>query len=574
MRRDSLALNNNFPPPSKMPTTLKEGHILLALQALQNDKNLTVRAAAKIYRVSRKTLGRRRAGTPAQCDTTPKSKNLTHSEEEVIVQYIIELDARSFPPRLCGVEDMANHLLRERDAPPVGKLWAHRFVKRQPQLRTRYTHRYDYQRAKCEDPKVIGVWFVLVWNVRAKYGILDDDVYNFDETGFMMGIIFAGMVVTTSDGRGKAKLAQPGNREWATVIQGVNALGWAIPPFIILAAQYHLANWYTECNLPADWHIATTDNGWTTNAVGLDWIKHFDRHTASRTKGKYRLLILDGHESHHSTEFELYCKQNNIITLCMPAHSSHKLQPLDVGCFGPLKQAYGRLIEDLMRAHINHISKLEFLCAFREAFFASITEKNIQGGFTGAGLVPYNPERVLSKLDIELRTPTPPSSRPSTAQPWVSQTPYNAQDVNSQSMLIKTRITGHQNSSPASMLAAVDQLAKGTTAVMHQVSLLRSEVSSLRKANEALSKRRRAKKTRVQLGGSLTVQDAQDLLDQRALGKGEVQETQPDSSSTGGARSKVRRCGVCGKPGHNARTCQEAAEASNSAVSDVIIVSS
>jgi hypothetical protein len=74
-----------------------------------------------------------------------------------------------------------------------------------------------------------------------KYGIVDDDIYNFDETGFMMGIIFAGIVVTTSDGRGKAKLAQLSNREWATVIQGVNALGWTIPPFIILAAQYHLA---------------------------------------------------------------------------------------------------------------------------------------------------------------------------------------------------------------------------------------------------------------------------------------------------------------------------------------------
>ena len=141
-----------------------------------------------------------------------------------------------------GVEDMANQLLRVRDTPPVGKLWAHNFVKRQPEIRTRFTRRYDYQRAKCEDPKVIREWFTLVRNMMAKYGIVDDDVYNFDETGFMMGIIFAGMVVTTSDGRGKAKLAQPGNREWATVIQGVNALGWAIPPFIILAAQYHLAN--------------------------------------------------------------------------------------------------------------------------------------------------------------------------------------------------------------------------------------------------------------------------------------------------------------------------------------------
>jgi hypothetical protein len=485
-------------------------------------------------------------------------KKLTQSEEEAIVQYVIELDARAFPPRLSGVEDMANQLLRVRNAPPVGQLWAHRFVRRKEELRTRYTRRYDYQRAKCEDPKVIGEWFALVRNVKAKYGIVDDDIYNFDETGFIMGIIFAGMVVTTSDGHGKAKLAQPGNREWATVIQGVNALGWTIPPFIILAAQYHLAHWYTECNLPTDWRIATTDNGWTTNAVGLDWIKHFDFYTAPRTKGKYRLLILDGHESHHSTEFELHCQQNNIITLCIPLHSSHLLQPLDVGCFGPLKKAYGRQVEDLMRMHINHVSKLEFLCGFREAFFASMTERNIQGGFAGAGLVPYDPERVISKLDVKLRTPTPLNSRPGTPQPWVFQTPHNSKEANAQSTLIKTCIVNHQNSSPTSMLAAVDQLAKSTTAVMHQMALLTAEVSSLRKANEALSKRRRAKRIHVQLGGSLAVWDAQDVLGQRAVGGEGVQEMQPDSSGTEGGRTRIRCCGVCGKPGHNARTCQEA----------------
>jgi len=60
-----------------------------------------------------------------------------------------------------------------------------------------------------------------------------------------------------------------------------------------------------------------------------------------------------------------------------------------------------------MRMNITHISKLEFLYAFREAFFASIIEKNIQGGFAGAGLVPYDPERVISKLDIRIRTLTP-----------------------------------------------------------------------------------------------------------------------------------------------------------------------
>ena len=70
-----------------------------------------------------------------------------------------------------------------------------------------------------------------------------------------------------------------------------------------------------------------------------------------------------------------------------------------------------------MRMHINHVSKLEFLYGFRVAFFASITKRNIQGGFAGAGLVPYNPERVLSKLDVKLRTPTPLNSRAATLQP-------------------------------------------------------------------------------------------------------------------------------------------------------------
>ena len=101
--------------------------------------------------------------------------------------------------------------------------WAANFVKRRPELRTRFTRKYDYQRAQCEDPDAIHAWFELVKKTKAHYGIVDDDVYNFDETGFMMGIIATAMVVTTSESRGKAKMAQPGNREWSTVIQAINS---------------------------------------------------------------------------------------------------------------------------------------------------------------------------------------------------------------------------------------------------------------------------------------------------------------------------------------------------------------
>ncbi|KAI8649068.1 HTH CENPB-type domain-containing protein [Fusarium keratoplasticum] len=210
---------------------------------------------------------------------------------------------------------MADQLLADRDAPPVGTNWASNFVRRHPDLKTRFFRKYDYQRAKCEDPTIIRNWFMLVANIIAKYGIRSEDIYNFDETGFLMGMIASGMVVTGSERRLKPKSVQPGNREWITVIQAINAEGWSIPPFIIGAGQYHLANWYRESNLPGDWAIATTQNGWTDNETGLEWLKHFDRHTTNRSIGSYRLLILDGHESHHSIEFERYCEENKIIRL-------------------------------------------------------------------------------------------------------------------------------------------------------------------------------------------------------------------------------------------------------------------
>jgi len=56
-----------------------------------------------------------------------------------------------------------------------------------------------------------------------------------------MGKISSQLVITGLERRGRPKAVQPGDHEWATVIGGVNAMGWAIPPFIILAGLYHLS---------------------------------------------------------------------------------------------------------------------------------------------------------------------------------------------------------------------------------------------------------------------------------------------------------------------------------------------
>src|SRR5438045_1193190 len=392
-----------------METQTQEARSILAIEAIRSYKKMHRQKAAKLYRVPYSTLTNRINGAPPRSEYRSKNHNLNELEEEVLVRHILDIDERGFAPRLAGVEDMANYILESRGARRVGKLWAHRFVQRRPELKTRLNRVYDFQRALCEDPELISAWFQLVQNMRAKYGILDCDFYNFDETGFMMGVICAAMVVTHADLRGRGKAVQPGNREWATAITCINSEGCSIPPFLVVQGLYHLSSWYTETDLPHDWVIKPTSNGWTNNETGLDWIKHFDKHTTIRTKGRYRMLVLDGHESHESAAFQDYCKSHEIITISLPPHSSHLTQPLDVGCFSVLKRRYGHQIEDFIKAHINHITKVEFFIAFKAAYLESITPQNAKAGFCGAGLVPFDPQAVISKLDVKLQTPIPTS---------------------------------------------------------------------------------------------------------------------------------------------------------------------
>jgi hypothetical protein len=454
-------------PSTNAQSTSDEHRIQLALQAINQDATLSLRSAAAIYNVRWEKVRNRRNGATPRRETMANSMKLTLNEEQTIVDYILDLDARGFAPRIAAVRDMANKLLTERDQGEVGQRWPNNFIKRRLELKTRFNRKYDYQRAKQEDPIVIGAWFNLVRNTKAKYGITDEDTYNFDESGFMIGMISTGSVVTGSERRSRPKGLQPGNREWISSIITARAVGATdVPPFVIVAGKTHLSSWYEGSNLPRNWVIAVSENGWTTNKIGIAWLKHFNAHTKDRTVGAHRLLILDGHESHDSLEFQQFCKENKIVSLCMPPHSSHLLQPLDVGCFSSLKTAYGRQVENLMRSRINHVTKLEFLPAFNAAFNASITDDNIKGGFRGAGLVPFNPDVVLSKLEVQLRTPTPPLQEAAT---WECKTPGNLIELRSQSTLIRTKITTHLDSSPTHIVESLNRLEKGNEMIAHRL---------------------------------------------------------------------------------------------------------
>jgi hypothetical protein len=107
-----------------------------------------------------------------------------------------------------------------------------------------------------------------------------------------------------------------------------------------------------------------------------------------------------------------------------------------------------------MRNYINYITKLEFLPAFKAAFDRSFTPVNICSAFRGAGLVPLQPETVLLKLDVKLRTPTLPAAL--TEALWEARTPSNARELEAQLSLICERVRKHKSLSPASIIEAID----------------------------------------------------------------------------------------------------------------------
>ena len=545
--------------PISTQSLQKEGRIALAIQAFYDGYFNSLKAACIAYDTPYSTVRDRVRGRVPRRDLRSVNKKLTDTEEATLVQWILSMDERGLPLRTDSIRRMADLLLEKRSNTDqqkrvtVGKCWVYNFVRRQDSLRSQYNRKYDYQRAKCEDPTIIRDWFRLVRNTITKYGILEEDIYNFDETGFQMGVITTAKVITGSERAGRPVCVQPGNREWVTVIESISSCGWSLPPMVIFEGKVHISTWYTD-TLPLDWSFAVSQKGWTDDSLGLIWLTDvFQKHTKDRTKGVYRLLILDGHGSHSTPEFDLFCSEHSIITLCMPPHSSHLLQPLDVSCFAVLKRAYGRQIEEYMRVGVNHIDKPDFLTAYITARKESMVIDTVRNGFAATGLVPYDPERVLSKLHTQLRTPTPPLATVIEQEHWVPETPYDITQLERQTKAIKDYIRRRTRTPPSPTDLALNQLVKGCQMAMHNAVLLTDENKRLRAANERQKKKRATRRSYVATGGVLTVQEGlnrSQIVDTEVIPKSTDQSVDPQIRAP-------PKCSMCKSLAHTARTCPQ-----------------
>ena len=173
-----------------------EDQLQLAIEDYRQGKFTSIRKAAEAYDIYHQTMSNRINGIPTLNNAQQKNRKLSVSEELALVQWILSIDERGMSPTIDYTRQMASLLLAKRGGEPVGQNWVQRFVNHHKDFKACYSRRYDYKRALCKDPVVIQQWFQRVVKTIEKYGIVDDDIYNFDKTGFQIGVARTAKVLT------------------------------------------------------------------------------------------------------------------------------------------------------------------------------------------------------------------------------------------------------------------------------------------------------------------------------------------------------------------------------------------
>ena len=193
----------------------------------------------------------------------------------------------------------------------------------------------------------------------AKYHIQPCNIYNWDEKGFLIGLLRTLKRIVPinaiKDGRSLGA-AQDGSREFISLLACISAAGKVLPPALIYeGSTFDLQDtWVDDVKEKDEVYFASTKNGWSCDALGLDWlVRVFDRHTKKEAGNRRRLLIVDGHSSYINMAFVKKADELHILLLVLPPHTTHRLQPLDVGLFQPLSTAYSK--------HLNKFSFTIFL---------------------------------------------------------------------------------------------------------------------------------------------------------------------------------------------------------------------
>ena len=351
--------------------------------------------AADLHSVPRSTLKDRVSGRVLHGTKPGPIPYLSPNEESELASFLIDAAkigyGRTRRDVRCLVE---SHLQQNRGKDESFSLsngWWDNFMKRNPSLRLRSGDATAKVRMDALNKESITAYFDLLKSLYDQYNFYGhpEAVYNMDETGVPLEP--RPPKVVAKKGQKKVRYCTSGTKAQITVLGCGSATGQIIPPFIIFAAKQINPLWTK--NEVSGSSYAVSDKGWVDQELFKFWLKeHFLTNAIAH---RPLLLLLDGHSSHFEPSTIEFAKEKEVIICCLPPHTTHECQPLDVSLFGSLKTHWREQCHRFYQKNPGRvINKLNFNSVFRQAWLAAVTPSNICGGFRKAGVFPFNPNAI------------------------------------------------------------------------------------------------------------------------------------------------------------------------------------
>lgn len=299
------------------------------------------------------------------------------------------------------VNQLKNPFSKTNKSP--GREWFDGFMRRHPQIVKRKAQAIQKSRVQCATKESFTKFFTMFKATVEKLGIKNPgQIVNLDETGYASST--ATRVLAKKGTKCVSQVQGGSGKEMFSVVETVAADGHLFPPLIIYKSKNLYDSWCV--NGPEGAAYLSSPHGWQDKKTFLCYFQKFVEWTKDMPKPI--LVIYDGHKSHTQYRVAKLAIENNIQILTLPAHSSDKIQPLDVGVFAPVKKMWLTIKREHGRkTSFKTIRKEDFPNLMKELRDrGAFKEASIKAGFKSSGVWPIDLQRALKKL------PPAPETRP------------------------------------------------------------------------------------------------------------------------------------------------------------------
>ncbi|KAJ2984967.1 hypothetical protein NUW54_g10310 [Trametes sanguinea] len=318
-----------------------EETLLDALRWYDEHPGESYKSTGELYGVPPSTLHSRHTRRNSSRGESHAHQQLLSPEEEgALCDWIEHLSYMGFPVDKDTLHSLVMQITGA--SRPPGENWHKRFLKRHPGVQLGKPFGLDPERARAFNRHTVDDYFKKLKAVIDEYNIPWSHVYNMDEKGIQRGggRRLQRIKYFVPRGRRVNYKLRSNNLELITIIECISADGRALLPGFIFAGNQVPSDALKDIDPQVV--VGHSPNGWTEGFLCTEWFRKcfLPQANAHRETDAPLLLILDGHNSHITPELRQLAIENNVHLFLLPPHTTHRLQPLDVGIFSHIQNAW------------------------------------------------------------------------------------------------------------------------------------------------------------------------------------------------------------------------------------------